>query len=257
MTKIPIAVQLYSIRDDCARDLPKTIEAIAKMGYDGVEFAGYYGNSAEQLKNLLDQFGLKVAGTHISFESLIGNELEKTIEFNHILGNRFLIVPGLIEERRNSKAAWLETARIINKISDRLKSEDMHVGYHNHIIEFQLLDNIVPWDVFFGSTNHSVVMQLDVGNAMHGGVSSERIFEIIKKYPGRANTVHLKEFSSTNENAILGEGDVDWTKFLSLCYQIGDTEWFIIEQESYAFAPIECVRRCLINIRKINNSFKS
>jgi len=216
-----------------------------------VEFAGYYGRSADELRKMLDNLGLRVAGTHIGIHTLLGDEQKQTIEFNYILGNRFLIVPGLPEKMRSSKAAWLETARLMNEIAERLRPEGMRVGYHNHAIEFQPMDGDLPWDIFFGATVPSVVMQLDTGNAMHGGVSPDGVLDILKRYPGRAVTVHLKEFSSTNKRALIGEGEVRWKEFFSLCETIGGTEWYIVEQESYAFPPLECVRRCIKNLREI------
>jgi sugar phosphate isomerase/epimerase len=251
MLKIPVALQLYSVREDCARDLPGTLKAVANMGYDGVEFAGYYDRSAEELRKLVDDLGLQVAGTHIGIDTLLGDELEKTVEFNRILGNRFLVVPALPEERRNSKAAWLETARLMNEIAEKVKADGMLVGYHNHAIEFQPVDGDLPWDVFFGATVPDVVMQLDTGNAMYGGVSSDGILEILERYPGRAVTVHLKEFSSTDEKALIGEGDTRWRDFFSLCETVGGTEWYIVEQESYAYPPLECVERCIDNLREM------
>jgi len=107
MARIPIALQLYSVREECAKDLVGTIKAVAEMGYEGVEFAGYYGRDAKELRGILDDFRLKVAGTHIGINTLLGDELEKTVEFNSILGNKFLIVPGLPEEYRNSKTSCI------------------------------------------------------------------------------------------------------------------------------------------------------
>jgi sugar phosphate isomerase/epimerase len=245
---IPIALQLYSVRELCAQDLSTTLAAVAKMGYVGVEFAGYYGRSAQELKRLLDDNGLKVAGTHIGIDTLLGEQLERTVEFNQILGNKFLIVPGLPEERRNSRAAWLETARLMNEAAERVAPHGMRVGYHNHWIEFKPLDGELPWDTFFGNTRPEVVMQLDTGNAMHGGTDP---IPFLRKYPGRAATVHLKEYSATNDKALIGEGDVRWEEFFSLCESIGGTEWYIVEQETYAYPPLECVERCLQNLRRM------
>ncbi|MGD2175780.1 MAG: TIM barrel protein, partial [Candidatus Brocadiaceae bacterium] len=169
MERIPIAVQLYSVRADCQDDLPGTLEAIADMGYEGVEFAGYYGYEAPELKNMLDELGLEVAGTHTGLNTLLGDALEETIEFNRILGNQFLIVPGLPEERRDSADAWLGTARLFNGLAEKVAPHGMYVGYHNHAVEFQPMDGELPWDIFFGNTSEDVIMQVDLGNAMHGG----------------------------------------------------------------------------------------
>lgn len=248
MAKIPIALQLYSVREDCAKEFAGTVKAVAEMGYEGVEFAGYYGLEAEEIKKILDDLGLKVTGTHIGIDTLLGDELEKTIEFNKILENKFLIVPGFPESYRNSKAAWLKTAEIMNEISEKLKPHGMLTGYHNHSIEFQPMEGELPWDIFFGNTNKEVVMQFDIGNARHGGGEAA---PFLKKYPGRAITVHVKEYSATNDKALIGEGDVDWDEIFELCETIGSTEWYIVEQESYAYPPLECVELCLENLRKM------
>jgi sugar phosphate isomerase/epimerase len=242
MARIPIALQLYSVREDCARDLPGVLQAVAKMGYEGVEFAGYYGYDAKALRTMLDDLGLKVAGAHVGIDTLLGDELEKSVEFHRTLGNRFLIVPGLPEARRSSRAAWLETARLMNEISEQLAPHGMRTGYHNHTVEFQPMDGELPWDTFFGNTAPEVVMQFDTGNALHGGAEAG---PFITRYPGRAVTVHLKEHSDANDKALVGEGDVPWPAIFELCETVGGTEWYIVEQESYAYPPLECVDRCL------------
>ncbi len=248
---IKIALQLYSVRDDCARNFSETLKAVAKMGYQGVEFAGYYNNSAKELKKMLDDLGLKVAGTHIKLNTLLGDELKKTVEFNHTLGNRYLIVPSLPQEKTNSKSAWLETAKLFNELAKKVKLENLHVGYHNHAVEFKMMDGEYPWNLFYGNTNPEVLMQFDTGNAMHGGVTADGVLDILKKYPGRSKTVHLKEYSSTNKNALIGEGDIRWKEVVSFCETKGGTDWFIIEQESYLYPPIECAQRCLENLKKL------
>jgi sugar phosphate isomerase/epimerase len=248
MARIPIALQLYSVRGDCANDLPGTLEAVAEMGYEGVDFAGYYDRSAEELREMLDDLGLKVAGTHIRLDTLLGDELERTVEFEGTLGNKFLIVPGLPEERRNSRQAWLATAELFNDIAERLKPHGMKTGYHNHHIEFAPMDGEMPWDTFASNTNDDVVLQIDLGNALHGGADP---VPFIEKYPGRSGTVHLKEYSATNDKALIGEGDVRWDDVFRLCESIGGTEWYIVEQESYAYPPLECVERCLEALKEM------
>lgn len=251
MRKIPMALQLYSVRENCAADLPGTLAAVAKMGYEGVEFAGYYDRTAAQLRALCDDLGMQIVGTHIRLDTLLGEELERTVEFNQIMGNRFLIVPGLEEERRNSRAAWQETARVFNEVAESVEADGMLVGYHNHHIEFAEMDGELPWDTFFGNTQKRVVMQLDTGNMYHGGAEP---LSVLEKYPGRALLVHLKEYSATNDKALIGEGDVPWTEVFSLCEGMGGTEWYIVEQESYAYPPLECVERCLGNLKNMTGA---
>jgi len=244
--KIPVGLQLYSVREDCGKDLPGVLTAVGKMGYEGVEFAGYYGRKAEELRRLLDDNGLKCCGTHTGLDTLTGDNLKSTAEFNRVLGNKFLIVPGLPKERTATRQAWFDTAALFNDLAERVAPEEMRVGYHNHFVEFQPLEGELPMDTFFGHTRQDVVMQLDLGNAIHGGGDP---LSFLIKYPKRAQTIHLKEYASGYDKALIGEGEVDWQQVFSLCEAQGVTEWYIVEQESYAYPPLECVRRCLETLR--------
>jgi len=246
--RAPIGLQLYSVREDCKKDLPGTIAAVAKMGYKGVEFAGYYDRSAKQLRKMLDDNGLVCCGTHTGLDTLLGDNLRPTIDFNRTLGNKYLIVPGLPEKYRKSHQAWLDTAKLFNELAEKVKPHGMLVGYHNHSVEFTAMDGELPWDTFYGNTRKDVIMQIDLGNAINGGADP---LPYLYQYPGRAITVHVKEFSKTNNKALIGEGDVNWKAFFALCKAVGETEWYIVEQESYAFPPLDCVGRCLKNLRKM------
>ncbi|MCC6442878.1 MAG: sugar phosphate isomerase/epimerase [Armatimonadetes bacterium] len=250
MARIPIALELYSVREDCAKDLPGTLEAVARMGYEGVEFAGYHGYSAAELRKMVDDNGLKVAGTHIGLDTLLGDQFEKTVEFNQTIGNPFLIVPGLAQERTASPAAWRETANIFNEVAANLKPLGLKTGYHNHHTEFNPMDGELPWDIFFGETVPDVVMQFDLGNALFGGAD---LVSILKRYPGRCDTIHLKPYSKKAgaENPekgfdpIIGDDDVPWKEIFHLCETQGNTKWYTVEYESAAYPSLEAVDLCL------------
>ncbi len=214
--KIPIALQLYSVRDDCAnRGLPAVLEEVARMGYEGVEFAGYHGMEAGDLRGRLEENGLKVAGTHTKLPDLLGDSFLPTVEFNREIGNRYVICPGLPEEYRNSLDAWRKTADLFNELAAKLAEHGMRVGYHNHTHEFIPMDGVLPWDVFYGNTRDEVVMQLDTGNALAGGAD---VAPFIEKYPNRSQTVHLKEHSNkADAKPVIGEGDVNWSEIFRLC----------------------------------------
>lgn len=251
MAKPKIAVQLYSVRQDCARDLPGTLKALAEVGYEGVEFAGYYGKSAHELRGLLEKLGLEAAGSHIGVDALTESNFSETVRFSKELGLKYLIVPWIPENMRNSREAWLETASFFNSIAEKLKGEGIFTGYHNHTEEFKRFDGETGWELFAKATAPEVVLQLDVGNAMHGGVSMEQALSFIRSFPGRSKTIHLKEFSRRDPQAILGEGEVEWVELLSTCMKVGGTEWFIVEQESYRYPPLKCVELCLKNLLNI------
>ncbi|MFP4057799.1 MAG: sugar phosphate isomerase/epimerase family protein [Candidatus Brocadiia bacterium] len=245
---IPVGLQLYSVRGECKKDFAKTIETVGKLGYDGVEFAGYYGwdRKPEALRQLLDDNGLRCCGTHTSLNSLLGDDLGRTIELHKTLGNRFLIVPSLPRKYHEDKAAWLETAKLFDGLAAKAKPHGLRVGYHNHAYEFKPIDGgPCGWDLFFSNTCDDVVMQLDTGNCMGGGGDP---LAILRKYPGRAATVHLKERGG---QGVVGAGSVPWKDVFTLCRTIGGTEWYIVEFGGSSLGAFECARRCLENIRTI------
>ena len=254
MGKIPIALQLYSVREDCAKDLPGTLEQVAKMGYEGVEFAGYHDYSACDLRKMLDANGLTCCGSHLGINTLLGDELMETFEFNVALGNPYLICPGLPGEYTASRAAWRKTADLFNDIAAKLRLVNAWTGYHNHHTEFTPLDGELPWDTFFGNTDLDVVMQLDIGNALRGG---SHVAQFVEAYPGRALTVHLKPYSTEvgKENGddgyrpLIGDDSVPWDSLLTRLEAIGGVRWYIVEYESDLFPPLEAVDKCLQRLR--------
>src|SRR5438270_10988347 len=126
--KMPFALQLYSVRNECAKDLDGAVAAVAKMGYKAVEFAGYHERDAKALRKLLDDVGLKCCGTHIGLDTLLGDNLPKTVEFNHTLGNKFLIVPSLPGKYTKTHQGWLEAADVFSELADQVKPHGMRVG---------------------------------------------------------------------------------------------------------------------------------
>jgi sugar phosphate isomerase/epimerase len=245
---IQVGVQLYSVREDCQRDLPGTLKAVAQIGYAGVEFAGYYGYDAKTLRQMLDENGLLCCGTHIGIDQLLGENFERTVEFHLTLGCPYLIVPGLPEVYRASRQKWIETAHLFGEIAERLKPYGLRTGYHNHWLEFQPMEGELPWDTFFSHASPDVIMQIDTGNALHGGAHAA---PFVRQYPGRALTVHVKEYSSTNPSAIIGEGEVNWDDFFEACETVGGTEWYIVEQETYAHPPLETIRLCFEAMKRL------
>ena len=249
MARIPVALQVYSVRKDAAEDLPGTLRAIKAAGYEGVEFAGYYERTAPELKRLLDDNGLLCAGTHTGLKTVLDDELPRTIEFNQTIGNRNLIVPGLPNERRGGAAVWRDNAKLFNELAEKVAEQGMRIGYHNHGHEFQPpAGEEVQWRVFGRETRPDVILQLDLGNAMHGGADP---VPFLREFADKAVTVHLKDHDPENDKALLGEGKLRWDEVFAICEGSGKTEWYIVEQESYAYPPLECVRRCRENLRKM------
>lgn len=245
--KIPIGLQLYSVRKDCEKDLPGVLKAVAKMGYQGVEFAGYYGRKAEELRKLLDENGLRCCGTHIGLNTLLGDELKKTVEFNRTLGNPYLVVSYMGEDRMGTAEKAQATAKLFAELAEKVKPDKMRVGYHAHGGDFKKLGDRTAWDIFFAAAGPAVIMQLDIGNCIGGGGDP---YEVLRKFPGRSATIHLKEHGG-KPGAPVGEGEVKWDEVFRLCEAPGGTEWYIVEQEAYEGDPLDSVKKCIENLRKM------
>jgi sugar phosphate isomerase/epimerase len=239
--KIPVGLELYSVRNECAKDLPGVLAQVAKIGYKGVEFAGYHGRTAAELRKMLDANGLVCCGTHTPRNSIDAANLAATIEFNKTLGNKFLIVPSMALD---SKAACLEQAKYFNEVADKVKAEGMAVGYHAHGHDFQKFDGETAWDLFFGNTKTEVIMQLDTSNAAGGGADP---VAVLKKYANRARTIHCKEFGGP-AGAVIGQGEIKWPEIFALC-EANVTEWYVVEHES-GTDPLGAVAGCYEGMRK-------
>jgi len=251
--RIPIAVQLYSVRGDCKEDFDAALEQVAGMGFAGVEFAGYYGYAGRgtDLRKRLDALNLKAAGTHIGLNTLQGDALESTIEFHQAIGCRFLVVPmdGAFVDPEKSKVL----AETFNKVAETLKPLGMACGYHNHKGEFNKDGDKTYWDLFAERTSRDVILQQDCGWTAAAGQDP---VAYVRKYPGRSRTVHFKPTvleGTVGKKAILGQDSVDWAAVYAACAAVGGTEWVVVEQETYpdGKTPMECTRASLEGLRAL------
>lgn len=249
--KIPIAVQLYSIRGIAQNDLAGVLGQVAKLGFKGVEFAGYYGHEAAAVRKMLDANGLKVAGTHTGLDTLLGDQLQKTMEFNKTIGNKNLIVPSMPGKYRQSGIeGWKEAAKVFNEISDKVRPQGFIVGYHNHAVEFEKPAGATetPFDAFFQTAKPEVKVQLDVGHARRAGADP---VQVINKYKGRVISIHIKEYSPSNAEAPLGEGLVQWKDVFNTLESAGGTEWYIVEEEGKSCKEYECIGGAISRLHKM------
>jgi sugar phosphate isomerase/epimerase len=227
--KLPIGVQLYSVRNDFNRDVPGTLAGIKKIGYDGVEFAGYAGKTAADLKKMLDDNGLKAAGSHIQnggLTKLQGDRgFQEEVDFNKTLGNdRLIIAMG----NARTVDQWSKMADDFSAVAAKLKPLGLRLGYHNHTAEFTAVDGQVPEYLFFDKASPDVFVQLDVGHCLHAGGDP---VAVIKKYPTRLVTMHIKDWNPTTRGDIVGEGSVKWNDVLAACASCPNLQWYTIEEE--------------------------
>jgi len=239
--KIPVAIQLYSLRDVAPGDVAGTLRKVAAMGYEGVEFAGYYDLDGNALRKLLDDCGLRCAGSHLGLDLLEGDAFEKTVAMNKILGNDRLVVPSA--DLNNLPM----TISRLNAAHERAKAVGMRTGFHNHTHEFDLENGVTKFDLIFSGTPADFIVQLDIGWATCAG---QDVPAILRKYNNRLDTVHIKEFSPDDPKAAVGEGLVKWPAIFDILENETAVQWYIVEQEQFTVGPMESAKTCIENIRK-------
>ena len=244
------ALGLFSVRHELERDFAGTLKAVRDMGYEGVEFFGPFTRPAQEVAATLRALDLVCCGWHTPWDAVQPDKLADTVAYQKALGNKYIIIPGLPAECTASLAAWRATAARFNEIAAELKKDGMFIGYHNHSGEFPKIDGQVPYYVFFDNTVRDVVVQLDNGNAMQGGAD---MVEIIRRYAGRAKTVHFKAYSKTTGiNTMIGQDDVPWTEFLKVCRELSGAEWFICEYEAEVGpAPLDGCKMYIDALKKM------
>jgi sugar phosphate isomerase/epimerase len=225
------------------------------MGFDGVEFAGYhkYGGKAKELRQKLDDLGLKTAATHIGTGTFRGDALKGTIEFHQIIGCKFLIVPGDRDFTDPEKSKAL--AETFNKTAEVLKPLGMACGYHNHTGEFKKDGDKTYFDLFAERTTEDVVLQQDCGWTAAAGLDP---VAMMKKYPGRMKSTHFKPTvvggdKAKGKKAFIGQDSVDWVAVIAACRDFGGTEWITLEQEAYpdGKSPMECTAISFEALKKL------
>ena len=230
--KVPIGLQLFSVRGECQKDLPATLKAVAELGYVGAEPWGYggdklewMGHPAKDVRKMYDDTGLTCCGMHLSTGALLGDNLSRTIELNQILGNSFLIVAA-DKGRMSALDTIMELAGILNDVAEKLAPLGMSTGYHAHPFDFVQFDGKWAWEILFSNTRQDVIMQMDIGNCANGDGDP---IAMLEKFSGRARSVHLKDYGGP-PGSVIGEGKADWDKVFHLCDTLHPTEWYVVEE---------------------------
>lgn len=259
-----VGIQLYTVRDDMIKDPLATLNSLAAMGYTYVEHANYvdrklYGYSATEFKKILDDLDLKMPSGHtvmgpqhwIKEKNDFSDSWKHTVDDAATLGQEYVISPSLDQSTRKTYDDLVQFMEVFNKSGELCKKSGMKFGYHNHDFEFREKLNGIPlYDIILKNTDPSlVIQQFDTGNLYNGGATAA---EIIKKYPGRFASIHVKdEIKSTAgneryESTILGKGITDLRKNLEFIKKAGGAKYLIIEQEAYqGITPISSARQDL------------
>jgi sugar phosphate isomerase/epimerase len=253
---IPVGLELYSVRDELTKDLKGTVTAVAKMGYQVVEFySPYYQWTTDQAKDvrkLMDDLGIKCLSTHNSGAWLSGDALQKAIELNQLIGSRAIIMaspPG----GTTGVAGWQNVARLLTEATARLQPLGMACGYHNHQNEWRAIDGQRPMDILAANTPKDVVLQFDVGTCVEVG---EDPIAWINKNPGRIKSVHCKDWSAASKYAVaFGEGDAPWKAIFDAVEKTGGVEYYLVEQEVPGpEGSLAMAKKCMDNWKKLRST---
>ena len=240
--KIPIALQLYTIGGDMRKDASAALAKVAQIGFKGVEFAGFPSQDAKVVRKMLDDNGLKCCGSHTGINALEGDSFDKTVEFAKTIGNTRIISPSLFRNFSNDaeqdKKMVEDMADRMNVVAEKLKPLGLRTGFHCHPGEFRKIGDSTVWDIFFTRANKDVIMQCDLG---HMGTAGVDPIAYMKKYPGRASTVHVKPSARTKPGGLVGgpEDDLKWSEIFKACETIGGTEWYIVEYDGGSMEKAE------------------
>lgn len=241
MKKIPVSLQLYSLRDDAKKDFAATAAAVAKIGYAGVELAGYGNLDAAGAAAALAAAGLRVSGMHVgiaAFRADIGKVISEAL----LLGTRHVIVPWWPAEQFVSAAAAQQIGEELNRHGAALRAFGLQLSYHNHAGEFKVLDGRPVFDWLLAAAEpRNLAAEVDVYWVQRGGASPARF---LHEQGARVKLVHLKDEKE------LGLGPVNFPEVFAAVEAVGAAEWYVVEQEQYNHAPLESVRLCFEQLKK-------
>lgn len=261
---LPIALQLYSVREELEKDFTGTLRKIKEFGYDGVEFAGLYGNKPEDVRNVLKEIGLIPLSAHVPFIDLAADPTGMIGVYAGI-GCKYIAIPYLTPEYRPNAEKFNEVIKGAGIIGKTAKEAGLTLLYHNHDFEFEKVDGKYALDVLYDSVSADL-LETEIDTCWVN-VAGENPSDYIRKYAGRSPVVHLKDFvmpgkkpekmydligikddkkeaeASAFEFRPLGLGVQNFEEILKTCGDAG-TKWVVVEQDapSMGKTAVECAQ---------------
>ena len=254
--RVPIGLELYSVRGELGKDLKATVTAVAKQGYEVVEFYSPYftwtPEYAKEVRKLMDDLGIKCNSTHNGAQSLSGDGLAKAIELNKIIGSRYVVMASP-PRLGTGQDGWKKVADLLTEAQEKFRSAGISGGYHNHAPEWEPVEGKKPIEIIAANTPKDFMLQLDVGTCVEKG--SDPV-AWVNANPGRIKSMHLKDWTAGTSpdrayRVLFGEGDVKWKDLLAAAEKTGGVEYYLIEQEGSRYPELETAEKCLANYKKL------
>jgi sugar phosphate isomerase/epimerase len=244
---IPVALQLYTVRDDADRDLIGTIRKVAQIGYKNVELAGTYGRSAAEFNTILKDHGLKAISAHVGIEGLLGPDVNKVIDEQLALGLTDIAVPYLDEKYRQGREGYENVGKKLAGVATLLKPHGIRLSYHNHNFEFeQKFDGVSGYEIIFASAPADLLMsELDTFWALFAG---DDPVGVIGRHPGRFPLLHIKDMNPVDRTfAEVGTGILPLDGILAAAPAAG-CQYLIVEQDSCKNPPLQAIETSYKNL---------
>ncbi len=251
--KLPIGIQLYSVRDYASKDLEYTLGEIKSYGYEGVELAGFYGKTPQEFDSLLKKYGLKAMSAHVPYFEM-RDDMEKVIADCKAVGCKYIAVPWLDPDYRMNGIYGKETVDNIYKFAEMAKNADMGLLYHNHEFEFEKINGEYLFDLLYAQIP-SLLVEQDSCWVHEGG---EDPVKYLKKYANRTPVLHLKDHVGSKKAGDFqlrpnGCGLVDIKSLVEAAPQCG-VEWLVVEQDipSMGLNSLQCAEKSMEYLKSID-----
>lgn len=252
MKKLPIAVQVYSVREQAVADFDGTMGELARMGYEGVELAGLYGRTPGEIRAVLEKYSLKAVSAHVPYEAF-AEDLAGTVETYRKIGCPYVVVPYLDGERWYGGSLYPETLAFLAEIAKKCKEAGMQLLYHNHTHEFaRTEDGAYQLDAFYSAAETAdLATELDLCWVKAGGADPAAY---LRKYSGRCPLVHMKDFVREADKIVLvalGDGEVETGEAAAQAAESG-AEWLVVEQDDHLHGtPMENMKKSIAYLKNL------
>ena len=220
-SKAPLGLQLYTVRDLMASDLAATLELVVDIGYQEVEFAGYFDRAPVDIRRHIERVGLSAPAAHVQYTDF-SDDAGRVTGAAAEAGHRYLVVPSIAKDQR-SLDDYRRHCDNFNHWGEACKAAGLQFAYHNHVFEFEVTDGEIPYELLLAETDPNLVkMELDLCWARAGNADVVAYFE---KWPGRFPLLHLKDYDGSD--ADIGDGDVAFDDILAHVELAGVAHGFI------------------------------
>ena len=269
----PPGIQLWTVKEDMARDFEGTLRALGRMGYRRVESAGFHGRTPAQYRAAVRAAGLDCVSCHFGLGDLI-DKTEESLSFARGVGARYVVAssPAPSKALDPSKpwslgvaeamtlADWRSNAEEMDRIGRRARQMGMRFGYHNHSAEFFAYEKRLPMDEIVRLTRpENVVLELDIGWVAAAGYNP---VEVIERYRQRIHLLHIKDNAVANptpgsflhdeRTTTIGAGTVDWPSVFRAVRRSPVHSYFVEQEEPFTEPPLEALAKSIAYLRSLS-----